>query len=96
MVVINASFAISFKDITCRQISETNQHGYPVAILQCGWVKYFCSVGNELIRGGGWMGSVRLLHASLHEYILLFGTAVPTTGHSGRYWYALLEIEHAD
>lgn len=37
---------------------------------------------------GGWMGAFKLLHASLHEYVLLFGSAVPTTGHSGRYWYA--------
>lgn len=29
------------------------------------------------------MGSMCLLHASLTEYVLLFGTAVDTTGHSG-------------
>eukprot|EP00871_Galdieria_phlegrea_P003517 jgi/Galph1/4166/GphlegSOOS_G2830.1 len=38
------------------------------------------------INAGGWMGSFCLLHASLTEYVLLFGTAVDTTGHSGRYW----------
>ncbi|KXS12007.1 ERG2 and sigma1 receptor-like protein [Gonapodya prolifera JEL478] len=38
------------------------------------------------MNAGGWMGSFLLLHASLTEYILLFGTAVPTSGHSGRYW----------
>uniref|UniRef100_A0A8C5X444 Sigma non-opioid intracellular receptor 1 n=1 Tax=Malurus cyaneus samueli TaxID=2593467 RepID=A0A8C5X444_9PASS len=32
------------------------------------------------------MGSMCLLHASLTEYVLLFGTAVDTGGHSGRYW----------
>ena len=32
---------------------------------------------------GGWMGAMYLLHASLFEYILLFGTAVDTSGHSG-------------
>merc|ERR1719357_1345835 len=32
------------------------------------------------------MGSMCLLHASLTEYLLLFGTAVDTGGHSGRYW----------
>ncbi len=30
--------------------------------------------------------SCRLLYASTTEYVLLFGTAVDTSGHSGRYW----------
>ncbi|XP_074547266.1 sigma non-opioid intracellular receptor 1 isoform X1 [Halichoeres trimaculatus] len=38
------------------------------------------------VNAGGWMGSMCLLHASLTEYLLLFGTAVDTGGHSGRYW----------
>ncbi|EME30122.1 C-8 sterol isomerase [Galdieria sulphuraria] len=38
------------------------------------------------INAGGWMGSFCLLHASLTEYVLLFGTAIETAGHSGRYW----------
>uniref|UniRef100_A0A670ZSJ4 Sigma non-opioid intracellular receptor 1 n=1 Tax=Pseudonaja textilis TaxID=8673 RepID=A0A670ZSJ4_PSETE len=38
------------------------------------------------VNAGGWMGSMCLLHASLSEYVLLFGTAVDTSGHSGRYW----------
>ncbi|XP_020563472.1 sigma non-opioid intracellular receptor 1 isoform X2 [Oryzias latipes] len=41
------------------------------------------------VNAGGWMGSMCLLHASLTEYLLLFGTAVDTSGHSGRY---LVEI----
>lgn len=31
------------------------------------------------------MGSVYVLHASLTEYVLFFGTAVDTQGHSGIY-----------
>jgi sigma non-opioid intracellular receptor len=39
-----------------------------------------------MMRAGGWMGAYKLLYASVTEYVLLFGTAMETSGHSGRYW----------
>lgn len=55
-------------------------HRYPGHILpdeELQWV---------FVNAGGWMGSMCLLHASLTEYLLLFGTAVDTGGHSGNCW----------
>jgi C-8 sterol isomerase len=50
-----------------------------------------------LSNAGGGMGQMKLLHASLTEYVLLFGTPVGTDGHTGRYvaeeWFFILDGE---
>ena len=50
---------------------------YPGHILPVSDLEWF------FVNAGGFMGSVCLLHASLTEYVLFFGTAIDTTGHSG-------------
>ena len=36
------------------------------------------------INAGGWMAAMCPLHGSMTEYILFFGTAMDTSGHSGK------------
>jgi hypothetical protein len=60
-----------------RVVSEELKQRYPKHItLDVPWL---------FNNAGGAMGQMKLLHCSLSEYILIFGTPIGTEGHSGRY-----------
>ncbi|XP_078615845.1 sigma non-opioid intracellular receptor 1-like [Branchiostoma floridae x Branchiostoma japonicum] len=63
-----------------RKVLDELRRRYPGHILPDNDLQWV------FVNAGGWMGSMCLLHASFTEYVLFFGTAVDTVGHSGRYW----------
>ncbi|KAL5013748.1 hypothetical protein ScPMuIL_008018 [Solemya velum] len=62
------------------RIKKDLRKAYPGHILQDVDTQWM------FMNAGGWMGSMSILHASVTEYVLFFGTAIDTSGHSGRYW----------
>jgi len=50
---------------------------YPGHILPASELQWL------FVNAGGWMGSICILHMSITEYVLFFGTALDTAGHSG-------------
>ena len=64
-------------DVVFAAVEKELRRRYPSHILppsQMEWIFVNC---------GGWMGAMKVLHASTTEYVLFFGTAIDTSGHSG-------------
>ena len=58
---------------TYRMIEQLFRQRYPSHILpssQLEWV---------YVNAGGWMGAMCVIHASLTEYVMFFGTAIDTS-----------------
>jgi C-8 sterol isomerase len=71
------------------QIADQLEHEYPGHIRHDRpWV---------LNNAGGAMGMMTVLHASITEYVIVFGSPIGTEGHSGRYnsedYFFILEGE---
>ncbi len=71
------------------QISTELEQRYPGYILaERDWI---------FNNAGGAMGAMLVLHASISEYVIIFGTAIGTEGATGRFladdWFTMLEGE---
>lgn len=69
----------------CKNLDE--QFDWITAQLKQQWPDHIDDGPRRWIfnNAGGAMGQMHLLHASLTEYIIFFGTPIGTEGHSGRY-----------
>ena len=64
---------------------STAYHGHILSAEKQEWIFINC---------GGWMGSFLVLHASVTEYVMLFGTAIHTSGNSGKDVHTYMHLKY--
>ena len=65
---------------------KSEMFDYVSSELKKKYPKYITTEKNWMFNNaGGAMGQMTLLHGSITEYIIIFGSAIGTEGHSGRY-----------
>lgn len=67
-------------EVSMKSLVAELQTKYPGHILPTQDLRW------SFMNSAGWMASICILHASSTEYVALFGTAMETSGHSGRYF----------
>jgi C-8 sterol isomerase len=74
------------KEAAALPVSVKEKNAYIIQELAKTYPGHICTQQSWIFNNaGGAMGQMTLLHASLREYLILFGTGVGTEGHSGRY-----------
>ena len=77
MIIMIFLLFLADHDVVFAAVEKELRWRYPSHIIpqsQMEWIFMNC---------GGWMGAMKVLHASTSEYVLFFGTAIDTSGHSG-------------
>ena len=103
----SSSYIFNPEKLHSISLSAVDQHGNDTAAVVTsivdelradGDLAPYLSVDEEWIfnNAGGAMGSMYLIHASITEYLIIFGTPLGTEGHTGRHtaddYFHILEV----
>ena len=81
-----------FVFISCAEGNNTHERIFELVVneLSATYPGHIMSADKHkwmLISNGGWMVSTNVLHVSTTEYLSLLGTAIRTSGHTGKNTY---------